>query len=176
MGQKAYISPFNGHWPQIADDVFVDISARIIGRVMLKKHVSIWPGAVLRADEEEIIIGQNSAILDLCLIEAPSGHPVIVENDTIISHQACLHGARVEKGALVGIGATILDGAVIGEGALVGAGALVPPGMRVPGDMLMLGRPAKPVRMLTETDRQRIDTQLHDLAAKARQYRRQIVA
>jgi len=173
VNQKTYISPFNGHWPHIADDAFVDVSARVIGRVTLKELASIWPGAVLRADEEEIIIGKNSAVLDLCLLEAPCGNPVIVEDRVIISHQVCLHGATVKTGALVGIGAIILDGAVVGEGALIGAGAVVTPGMNVPGGMLMLGQPAKPVRSLTATDRQQVDAQLRDLATKAKEYRRQ---
>lgn len=175
MNRKTYISPFNGHWPHIADDAFVDVSARVIGRVTLKELASIWPGAVLRADEEEIIIGKNSAVLDLCLLEAPCGHPVIVEDGVIISHQVCLHGATVKTGALVGIGAIVLDGAVIGEGALIGAGAVVTPGMHVPGGMLMLGQPAKPIRSLTETDRQQVDAQLRDLAAKAKRYREQMM-
>ncbi len=176
MSQKTYISSFNGHWPQIADDAFVDVSVRLIGRVTLKRLASIWPGAVLRADEEKIIIGQNSAVLDLCLLEAPSGHPVIVEDGVIISHQACLHGAMVKTGAVVGIGAIVLDGAVIGEGALIGAGAVVPPGMHVPGGMLMLGQPARPVRNLTETDQLQVDAQLRGLAAKAKGYREQLRA
>lgn len=167
------ITPFDGRSPQIDSSAFVDISARLVGRVRLEERVSIWPGAVLRADEEEILVGAGSAVLDLCLLESPHGHPVIIEPGALISHQACLHGATVKSGALVGIGAIVLDGAVVGEGALVGAGALVPPGMEVPAGMLMLGAPAKPVRELKPAERANVAAQLKELEDKSRVYMKQ---
>ncbi len=123
-----------------AADAFVDISARLIGDVCIESKASIWPGAVLRADDDKIIIGKGSAVLDLCLIEAPKGHPVRIASDVLISHKACIHGAIVKTGALVGIGSIILDDASIGRNALIGAGALIPPKMVVPDNMLMLGQ------------------------------------
>jgi len=173
MKSNSFITPFEGHRPAIADDAFVDISARLIGKVRIDPKASIWPGAVLRADDERIIIGKGSAVLDLCLLEAPAGHPVIVEPGALISHKTCLHGATVKTGALVGIGAIVLDGAVIGNDVLIGAGALVPPGMKVPRGMLMLGQPARPVRKITPEEKRNIIVQLTDLETKARFYRTQ---
>jgi len=166
------ITPFDGHAPAIDPEAWVDVSARIIGRVVLAAGVTVWPGAVLRADDEEIRVGRGSALLDLCLLEAPKDHPVIVEPGALVSHQACLHGAVVRTGALVGIGATVLDGAEVGEGALIGAGAVVPPRMRVPAGVLVLGTPAKVVRALSPAERELVSHQLADLAAKAAIYRR----
>jgi carbonic anhydrase/acetyltransferase-like protein (isoleucine patch superfamily) len=170
MPVDGFITPFGKFRPQIAEGAFVDVSARLIGRVRLDKGTSVWPGAVLRADDEEIVLGQGSAVLDLCLVEAPQGKPVIIEPGALISHQACLHGATVKSGALVGIGAIVLDGAVVGEGALIGAGALVPPGKTVPPGMLMLGQPAKAVRELTPEERDNVAAQLTELEEKARVY------
>jgi len=170
MFPEAMITPFGGHSPTIGHKVFVDPSVRLIGRVTLNAQASVWPGAVLRADEDEIVVGEKSAILDLCLLEAPLGHPVIVEPGALISHQVCLHGALVHSGALVGIGATVLDGAVVGEGAIVGSGALVPPGMEVPPGKLVLGQPARPVRDVKEAERDSIAAQLNDLQEKAQLY------
>ena len=166
-----FISPFGEQRPRLAPGVFVDRSARLIGKVHLMERASVWPGAVLRADEdEEILIGAGSAVLDLCLLEAPHGHPVIVEDGALVSHKVCLHGATAKSGALVGIGAIVLDGAVVGEGSLVGAGAVVPPGMQVPPGMLLLGQPAKPVRELKPAERENIKAQLAELEAKAAAY------
>lgn len=165
------ITSFRGSSPSIGPDVWVDPSARLIGRVELNAGSSIWPGAVLRADDERIVIGKRSAVLDLCLIESPGGHPVIVEDGALISHKACLHGARVESNALVGIGAIVLDGAVIRAGALVGAGAIVTPGTEVPAGMLVLGQPAKPVRPLTPEESATIQAQVEELYTKAADYR-----
>ena len=165
-----FITPFNGQPPQIHASAFVDRSARVIGKVTLGENVSVWPGAVLRADDEEIVVGAGSAVLDLCLLESPHDHPVIIEPGALISHQVCLHGATVKSGALVGIGAIVLDGAVVGQGALVGAGALVPPGMQVPPGMLMLGAPAKPIRELKPAEIENIQAQLKELEEKSRIY------
>jgi carbonic anhydrase/acetyltransferase-like protein (isoleucine patch superfamily) len=167
MFPKPMITPFEGYTPIVAPNVFVDPSVRLIGRVTLKSGVSIWPGAVLRADDEEIVIEQNSVVLDLCLLEAPRGKPVYVASGTLISHKACIHGARILSGALVGIGAIVLDGAVVGEGSLIGAGALVPPGMEVPSGKLMLGQPARPVRDLKPAERDSVAVQLSELKEKA---------
>ena len=165
------MTPFGDHFPQIAADAFVDISARLIGRVEIGAGATVWPHAVLRADESEIVIGAGSAVLDLALVEAPMGKPVIVAPGALISHQVCLHGAKVEAGALVGIGAIVLDKAVVREGALVGAGAVVPPGMEVPPGTLVLGQPAKVIRELKDAEKENVKAQLEELAHKARAYR-----
>ena len=171
MAISDFITPFDGHFPQIDPSALVDRSARLIGQVFIAPGVTIWPGAVLRADDESITIGQGSAVLDLALLEAPHGHPVVVEPGALVSHQACLHGAVVEAGALVGIGAIVLDGAVVQRGALVGAGAVVPPGMKVPPNTLVLGQPAKPIRELKPAEVDRVADQLAELAAKAAKLR-----
>lgn len=176
MSAKAFITPFDGHAPIIDPDTYVDPSARLIGRIKLAAGVSIWPGAVLRADEAEIVVEKGSAVLDLCLVESPEGRPVVVEAGALISHQVCLHGAKVKSGALVGIGAIVLDGAVVGEGAIVGAGSVVPPGMVVPPGKLLLGAPAKPVRDVKPGEREMIRAQLAELREKALKYRAQMAA
>ena len=51
-------------------------------------------------------------------------------------------------GALIGIGAVVLDGARVGDEALVGAGAVVVPGAEVPPRTLVVGTPARSVRVL----------------------------
>ncbi len=169
---QGYVSCFEGHAPRVDPSAYVDVSARLIGRVTLASGVSVWPGAVLRADDEAIFVGDGSAILDLSLLEAPAGRPVVVEPGALVSHMVCLHGAVVKKGALVGIGAIVLDGAVVGAGSMVGAGALVPPGMEVPAGVLVLGQPAKVIRELTPEERETVNRQLADLRAKAVIYRR----
>ena len=176
MNNFNMITPFDGFTPSIAADAFVDPSVRLIGRVEIGSGASIWPGAVLRADEERIVIGRGSAVLDLCLLESPDGEPVIVADGALVSHQVCLHGARVETGALVGIGAIVLDRAVVGRGSLVGAGAVVPPRMVIPEGVLVLGQPAKVIRGLKPEETENIQAQLKLLSHKAEQYIRALAS
>ncbi len=93
------IYPFGDSFPVIGTNVWIDPSARIIGNVYVKEGASIWPGIVLRADESIITIGIRSAVLDLCLIESPENCPVIIEDEVLISHNACIHGAASQTTA-----------------------------------------------------------------------------
>jgi carbonic anhydrase/acetyltransferase-like protein (isoleucine patch superfamily) len=125
MSNNRLITPYGKKAPNIHADAYVDISARIIGDVLIEEGASVWPMAVIRADSAEIYIGKRAAILDLALLEAPEGHPVWIEDETLISHGAIVHGARIQSHALVGIGAIILDGAIISTGSIIGAGSVV---------------------------------------------------
>jgi carbonic anhydrase/acetyltransferase-like protein (isoleucine patch superfamily) len=156
--------------PKIGADVFIDPSSRIIGDVTLKERSSVWPLCVLRGDNDRIVIGEETAVLDQVMIEAPFGQPVLIGDRSLISHGARLHGCRIHGGALVGIGAIVLDGAEIGPGAVIGAGSLVPPKMVVPENVLVLGLPGKVVRRLTTEEAARTLSQVEEVVKKAGQY------
>ena len=162
--------PFNGKSPQFDDTVFIDPSARLMGAVILGPEVSIWPFALLRADSNQIVVGERSVVLDKVLIESPKDHPVVIERNVLVSHGAILHGCVVKEGALIGIGAIVLDGAEVGRRSVIGAGSLVPPGMKIPDQSLALGIPAKVVRMLSEIDQKRTEEQLEEAYLKSRKY------
>jgi carbonic anhydrase/acetyltransferase-like protein (isoleucine patch superfamily) len=165
------ITPFRNKTPGIHPDAFVDRSARIIGDVTMEEGVSVWPMVVLRADSAAIHIGRNAAVLDLSLVEAPTGHPVTIAEEALISHRAVVHGAQVLGRVLVGIGAIILDGAVISSGSIIGAGSVVPPGTRIPPNSLVMGMPGKVVRETTEEERALILAQIKELYTKSRLYK-----
>ncbi len=144
------IRPFAGKSPRFGERVFVASTAAVLGDVELADDVSIWYGAVLRADLQEIRIGARSNIQDNAVVHVDEpDFPVHVAEDVTVGHAAVLHGCRVERGALVGMHATVLNGAVIGEEAVVAAGALVPPGMTVPPRSLAAGVPARVRREVT---------------------------
>ena len=170
MGSGGLVTPFGGKAPVIHEKAYVDISARIIGDVSIAPGASIWPGAVLRADSDFIRIGERTAILDLSLIEAPEGRPVVIEEECLISHKVVIHGAFVGSRALIGIGAIVLDGAVISSGSVIAAGSVVTPGTEFPPNSLIMGAPAKRVRETTEEERQNIIKELRGLYTKSRAY------
>ena len=165
------ITPFCDKAPIVHSDAFVDRTARIIGDVIIKEGVSIWPMVVIRADSEKIRIKKNSAILDFSLVEAPTKHPVMIDEEALISHRVVIHGAHVQKRALIGIGAIILDGAVISSGSIIGAGSVVPPGTIIPPNSLVMGMPGKIVRETTREERAFILKQVQELYAKSRCYK-----
>lgn len=159
--------------PSVGDDVFVDESAIVIGDVRLLEGASVWPGALLRADDDYIEIGRGSAMMDLSFAEAPKGRPVVVGDRCIVSHAARLHGCSVGSESLVGIGAIILDGAELGERSIVAAGSVLTPGTRIPPESLVMGMPGKVIRETTSSDFTYLATELKALERKARTYRLQ---
>ncbi len=149
--------------PELADDSWAAPDAALIGRVVLGAGASVWFGAVLRGDNEEIRVGQGSNVQDHCVLHTDMGFPLIIGADCTIGHKAILHGCIIGDETLVGMGATVLNGAVIGRNCLIGAGALITEGKEIPDGSLVLGAPGKVVRSL---DAQGID----GLRASARGY------
>lgn len=143
----------SGHAPEIEDSAWVAPNATVIGRVTLGAEVSIWYGAVLRADLETITIGARTNIQDGCVLHSDPGFPLTVGSGVSVGHNAILHGCTVGDDVLVGMGATVLNGAVIGAGSLIAANALIPEGAQIPPGSLVAGVPGKVRRELGEAER-----------------------
>jgi carbonic anhydrase/acetyltransferase-like protein (isoleucine patch superfamily) len=139
--------------PDIHPAAWIAPTAVVVGAVRLGREASVWYGSVLRADEDEIVVGAECNVQDLCCLHVDAGQPVVLEDRVSLGHHATVHGAYVGTGALIGIGAVVLGGARIGPGALVAAGTVIPPGREFPGGVLIAGVPGRVVRELTEADR-----------------------
>nr|WP_315591620.1 gamma carbonic anhydrase family protein [uncultured Cupriavidus sp.] len=138
--------------PSVSESAFVAGEATVIGRAEIAEQVTVWPGAVIRADNEPITVGQGSNIQEGAVLHTDPGIPLVVGANVSIGHQAMLHGCTIGSGSLVGIQAVILNKAVIGEDSLVAAGALVTEGKSFPPRSLILGSPAKAVRELSDEE------------------------
>ena len=139
--------------PVIDPQAWIAPGAVVVGRVTLGPGASVWYGSVLRADEDEILVGPDCNIQDQCCLHVDPGEPVVLGERVSLGHRATVHGAEVGAGALIGVGAIVLGRARIGEGALVAAGTVVRPGQQVPPRVLIAGVPGRIVRELTDEDR-----------------------
>lgn len=142
--------------PDKGKEVFIADTARVFGRVKLGDEVSIWFGAVLRGDGDDILVGSRSNIQDQAVVHVDPGFPAIIGEECIVGHGAIIHGATLSNNVLVGMHATVLNGARIGEFSIIAAGALVPEGMVVPPYSLVMGVPAKVVRSIQDEQIQKI--------------------
>jgi carbonic anhydrase/acetyltransferase-like protein (isoleucine patch superfamily) len=124
--------------------------ANVIGQVVLNDDVGIWFGAVLRGDNEPITIGARTNIQEGVMIHTDPRFPVTIGADCTIGHHAIVHGCEIGDNSLIGMGATILNGAKIGKNCLVGANALVTEGKEFPDNSLIVGSPAKAIRILDD--------------------------
>lgn len=131
-----------------ASRYWVAPDAHVIGRVRLGRDVGIWFGAVIRGDNELIEIGEGTNIQEGAMLHTDRGAPLAIGAGCTIGHHAILHGCTIGENSLVGMGATVLNHARIGANSLVGAGALVTEGKEFPDDSLIVGAPAKAIRVL----------------------------
>jgi gamma-carbonic anhydrase len=167
------ILPFEGRLPVIAADAFIAPNACVIGKVEIAAGASIWYGAVLRGDIDEIYVGAGTNIQDNAVVHVesrPGGRTWIGAHVTI-GHQALIHSCVVEDAAFIGMRAVVMDGAVVESGAFVAAGALVTPGKRVPKGELWAGSPAKYLRHINPAELQHMHDSPRHYAMLAQRHR-----
>ncbi len=129
---------------------FVAANATVIGKVIVGEGVSIWYGAVVRGDVEQIVIGDRTNIQDGAILHGDPGQPVVLADHVTIGHGAVVHGAQVERGCLIGIKAVILNGVKVGAHSIVGAGAVV--SKDVPERSLVVGVPGRVIRQISDQE------------------------
>ncbi|HET9810237.1 MAG TPA: gamma carbonic anhydrase family protein [Sphingomicrobium sp.] len=156
--------------PALAEGAWAAPSADLIGDVRLGARASAWFGAVIRADNTPILIGQESNIQDGAIGHSDPGAPLTIGARVTIGHQAIVHGCTIGDDCLIGMGARILNNAVLGPGCLVGAGALITEGKAFAGGSLIVGAPARVVRPLTDEEKAAIRLSAAHYAEKAARY------
>lgn len=150
--------------PQIGSKTFVAENAAIIGDVQIGDNCSIWYNVSLRGDVMPIRIGNETNIQDGSVIHGTFEECGTTLHERVtVGHLVMLHGCEIHRGCLIGMGSVIMDKAIIGEYSLVGAGSLVTEGSQFPPRSLILGRPAKVKRPLT-------DAEVADLSQSADNY------
>jgi carbonic anhydrase/acetyltransferase-like protein (isoleucine patch superfamily) len=158
------------------DRYWIAPDAQVIGKVRLENDVSIWFGVTLRGDNEEIFIGERSNVQDGSVLHTDPGYPLTIGADCTVGHRAILHGCTIGDNSLIGMGATLLNGASIGRNCLVGANALVTEGKAFPDNSLIVGSPARLVRVLDETSVEGLRESAAHYVANWRRYAKGLVA
>jgi carbonic anhydrase/acetyltransferase-like protein (isoleucine patch superfamily) len=165
------IYALDGILPEIDPDAWVADDANLIGRVVIGAMASVWFGATLRGDNEEIRVGAGSNVQENSVLHTDIGYPLTIGANCTIGHRAMLHGCTIGDGTLIGMGATVLNGAKIGRGCLIGACALITEGKDIPDGSLVMGSPGKVVRMLDATAQAKLLASAAGYQANARRFR-----
>ena len=160
--------------PQIPASAYVVPEATLIGKVILGERASVWFGAVIRGDNEPIVIGAASNVQEGAVLHVDPGFPLTIGAEVTVGHQAMLHGCTIGDGSLIGIQAVVLNGARIGRDCLIGAGAIVTEGKQFPDRSLILGAPAKVVRELSEEEVARLRQAAADYARRSERYKSEL--
>ena len=160
----------DGLHPELADGAWAAPSADLIGDVRLGARASVWFGAVVRADNTPIILGEETNFQDGAIGHSDPGAPLTIGARVTVGHQAILHGCTVADDCLVGMGARVLNGAFLGPECLVGANALVTEGKRFEEGGLIVGAPARLIRPLTDAEKAALRLSAAHYAEKAARY------
>lgn len=150
--------------PRIASNTYIAPGAHVIGDVVMKEGSSVWFNAVLRGDNAQITIGENTNVQDGSVLHVDENIPIEIERDVTIGHKVMLHGCYIGECTLIGINSVILNGAKIGKNCVIGANTLIPENKEIPDGSLVMGSPGKVVKSLSEK-------QQHMLRMSAEHYR-----
>lgn len=129
--------------PDIHPTAYVHPLACVIGSVVLGPEASVWPFAVVRGDDNEIVVGERSNVQDGAVIHCTAELRTVLGPSVTVGHQAHIEGATIETEALIAVGSKVLHEVVVGAGAIVGANAVVTNRTVVPPRAMALGVPAK---------------------------------
>lgn len=144
------IYEFNGYRPVIHPSAFVHPQAAVIGNVMIGRDVYIGPGAALRGDWGEIVIGDGCNVQENCTVHMFPGVTVRLEQDAHIGHGAIIHGARIGRNCLIGMNAVLMDNVELGDECIVGALSFLKADSKWAPRSLIVGNPAKTVKQVTD--------------------------
>lgn len=151
----ALIKTLQGKTPKIAQDVFLAENATVIGDVEIGESSSVWYGAVIRGDVDQIRIGKRTNVQDLVMVHCSYEYsPTHIGDDVTIGHGAVVHGCEVKDRCLIGMNAVVLDKAVVGPDSVVAAGSVVLEGTIVEPGFLYGGIPAKKIKPLSDKQKQ----------------------
>ncbi len=143
-----------GKTPKISTSAWVAPSADVMGDVTLGEHVSVWFGAVIRGDVNDILIGDYTNVQDGTVIHVTHGGcNTVIGKRVTIGHKALIHACTIGDDCLIGMGSILLDGVEVGSGSVVAAGALLTPGKKYPPNSMIMGYPAKAVRQISAEER-----------------------
>lgn len=158
--------------PRIHETAFIHPDCTIIGDVEIGRGSSVWPQAVLRADNGRIVIGEDTSVQDGSVLHTTPFQATTVGDRCVIGHIVHLEGCVVEDDALVGNGAVVLHRARISRFSLVGSNAVVPNDMVVPSYAMALGVPAKIREGVVRPDQ--ISEGARSYVYNAQRYRREL--
>jgi carbonic anhydrase/acetyltransferase-like protein (isoleucine patch superfamily) len=163
-----------GRRPRVHPDAYVAPTAVLIGDVEVAKGASVWFGAVLRADEATISIGEGANVQDNAVIHCAENLPTVVEQNATVGHSAQLEGCVVEEGALVGMGATMLQRSRLGKRSMLAAGAVLREGTHIPAGHLAAGVPAVVKKQLGGSSDNWVGTSARHYQERAVRYRSEL--
>ncbi|RLI50865.1 MAG: gamma carbonic anhydrase family protein [Candidatus Thorarchaeota archaeon] len=161
---------FEGRVPRIGENSYVSPSAAVIGKVTLGRQCYVAPGAVIKGDYGEIVIGDGTNVQDNVIVHARPNEKTVIGNDVTLGHGCIVHNAVIEDYATIGMGAIVSDYAIVRKWAVVGEGAVVKARDEIPEASVAVGIPARAIRELDEQHKKEFEEYKGIYRSLARRY------
>lgn len=136
----------------------IDDSARVIGKVRLGNNAYLAQGSVVRSIDDSVTIGNSSWVLENSVLIGTPDQPLKVGSKTVFGHKCLVMGAEIGDLCEIGNGVIFLPGSKIGNMCIFGEGTLIPAEKVIPNGSVVVGRPGRIIRTLTEKDQEMIAT------------------
>ena len=146
---------------------FIHSTALVYGKVSIGRGSSLWMNTVIRAENDEVVIGANTNVQDFTMIHEGASTPTYIGDNCSITHHCTIHGCTIADNCLIGINATIMDGAAIGANTIIAGGAFVTEGSIIPENSVVAGIPAKVIRTRDNSAANYYNAVLYNLNAEA---------
>lgn len=166
---------FQSYSPAVEPTAYIQDAATVIGNCTIGLGCSIWPGAVLRGDNDSITLKSNVNVQDGAVIHVDTGHPAVLHDGVSIAHLAMVHGATIGENTLIGMQAIILNDVVIGKNCIIGANTVIAAGKVIPDNSLVVGTPGKIIREVTAEEIEGNKQNALNYSAKANMYKTGLV-
>jgi carbonic anhydrase/acetyltransferase-like protein (isoleucine patch superfamily) len=136
--------------------LIIESSAKLIGKMRLGKEVYVAQGTILRSNKDSVKIANQTWILENSVLIGTEEFPLRVGSKTVFGHKCIAIGAEIGNLCEIGNGVIMLPSSKIGNMCIFGEGTIIPEGAIIPDESVVVGRPGRIIRKLTEDDKNMI--------------------
>jgi carbonic anhydrase/acetyltransferase-like protein (isoleucine patch superfamily) len=147
------VLPYLDHVPDIGDDVSMADAAYIVGKVSVVGPARLEDNAVLRGDQNRIVVGPRFRMGRGSSIHVEQHTPTVVGAEVWLGDDVVVHATTLGDGVRVENGGLVLSTSKVGAGSIVAADALVPEGSEFAENSYISGTPGRRLRDTTPEER-----------------------
>ena len=147
------ILPYLEHSPSVGPDVVLADDAYVVGKVSFAGPARLDSSAVLRGDQNRIVIGPRFRIGARSSIHVEVHTPTSLGSDVWIGDNAVVHATTLGDCTRVEDRGLVLSTSRVGAGSIVAVDTLVPEGVEFPDNSYISGTPGRRLRDTTPEER-----------------------
>jgi carbonic anhydrase/acetyltransferase-like protein (isoleucine patch superfamily) len=141
------------HIPRVGADVSMADGAYVVGKVSVVGPARLEASAVLRGDQNRIVVGPRFRMGRGSSIHVELHTPTVIGAEVWLGDDVVVHATTLGDGVRVEDGGLVLSMSKVGAGSVVAADALVAEGVEFADNSYISGTPGRRVRDTTPEER-----------------------